>query len=559
MDWKEIFSKFQLDTSKIFGKGDIPQKKIANVLESYAKNINRDDIMILVDDTVFGGAKDGLILAKQGLFCHTSFEKPRFIEINKINKIASEGRDIYINGEKFGRLDILDKKSIPQLCALLMEIASVLRNDNCQTITQEENSEENKSELISEEIKNILAESSFSSNRIFIYPDIPYSKSANVVDSYAKGVNVDEIILLYDDTALGGAKDGFIITSEKIYAHQFLMPPISINLNEIDFISTSDHDFLINGEKKFSASLLDDDNINKVSEFIEKICELININVSPKEKEIKKIITEICESRAFYFLSLIGNSDEYRELINPDKTNINIVNRISLSKKYDYNRDLRKLLNGSNDTILNTINAILLYVFNYQKLIPPCAEPTIDFLFKTDSIIHELLICLIYKGNSMIYQAFDDEAHRMAALSIFTEDVMYGKILLPFYKFILLTKPKPTSLRESAQFRDPPEIFKGVLKNRSLYNNFNTEVLPTYLRKLILDCLSYDHLCFNIPRVLSPDRPTSCDNNCSKLMSASYAIAYKAALEGATDEFLETFISESEGFLDNILVTLFNE
>lgn len=74
MDWKEILSKYQLDTSKIFAKGDIPQKKIANVLASYAKNINRDDIMILVDDTVFGGAKDGIILAKQGLFCHTSFE-----------------------------------------------------------------------------------------------------------------------------------------------------------------------------------------------------------------------------------------------------------------------------------------------------------------------------------------------------------------------------------------------------------------------------------------------------------------------------------------------------
>ena len=559
MDWNEIFLRLHIDTSKVFGKGNIPEKKIANVLGSYAKDIKKEDIILLVDDTVFGGAKDGLILAAQGLFSHRPFEEPYFIEITKIDRINSMGRDILVNNEKFCKLDTLDKKMIPGLCSLLMELVTMLRSDNHPEITQDVRMERTNRTLISDKIKEVLDNSSFSSNRIFIHPDIPYSKSANAVDTYAKNVKVDEIILLYDDTAFGGAKDGFIITSDKIYAHQFLMEPVSININEIDYITISDHDFLINGEKKFSASLLDDDNINEVKYFVEKICELNNKDAPQNDKLENQLISELCESTAFYFLSLIGNTSDYRELFFPEPMAFKIANRISLNNKYSYNKGLRKALVQPDDTIDSTTQAILLYTFNYQRLISPCPDSAIEFLFMTDSIIHELLIFLTYKGNSIIYLAFDDEAHRMAALSIFTEDIMYKKILLPFYKFVISNRPKPTSLRETAQFRDLPEIFKGVLNNRTIYNNYNPMTQPLYIRKFIMDSLTCDHLSFNISRLLSTDNSSQCNPHSSKLISAAYVVAHRLTIKGVLDQFLETFVSDSEAFLEKTLVTLFNE
>lgn len=342
MDWNNIFSKYQLDTSKIFCKGHIPEKKMANVLGSYAKNIKREDILILVDDTVFGGAKDGLILARQGLFLNKPFEDPLFLAIAGIDKISSEGRNIFVNDTQATRLDIIDKKSFQNLCSLLFEMVSILRSENNLESVQEESQDQSNKSLISDEIKDILRETSFSSNRLFLVPEIPYSKSANVVDSYAMNIDVDEIILLYDDTALGGAKDGFIITNDRIYAHQFLMQPVSIKINEIDFITVSEHDFLINGEKKFTASLLDDHNMKKVKEFIEKLCELKNKDIPQIDKDKRQLQSEICASTAFYFLSLISECAEYKGLMQPNPETTKIINCISSSRKYAIIKILEK-------------------------------------------------------------------------------------------------------------------------------------------------------------------------------------------------------------------------
>ncbi|WP_346796053.1 hypothetical protein R5M92_11325 [Halomonas sp. Bachu 37] len=54
---------------KVFVKPKIPAKKLLNAL-SYAPGVNPDEVLILVDDTVFGGAKDGFLVTREAIFCH---------------------------------------------------------------------------------------------------------------------------------------------------------------------------------------------------------------------------------------------------------------------------------------------------------------------------------------------------------------------------------------------------------------------------------------------------------------------------------------------------------
>lgn len=52
---------------QVFLAGRIPTDKLTNALATYAKNVAPEDVLLLYDNTVLGGAKDGLLLTNDGL------------------------------------------------------------------------------------------------------------------------------------------------------------------------------------------------------------------------------------------------------------------------------------------------------------------------------------------------------------------------------------------------------------------------------------------------------------------------------------------------------------
>ena len=50
---------------------NIPQKKINGVLSSYATSISDSDIGVIVDDTLFGSAKEGVVFASDKILFKT--------------------------------------------------------------------------------------------------------------------------------------------------------------------------------------------------------------------------------------------------------------------------------------------------------------------------------------------------------------------------------------------------------------------------------------------------------------------------------------------------------
>ena len=121
--FKEIFSGIK--DSYIFIAPDIPAKKMNNALASYAPGINANDVIVLVDDTVWGGAKEGMIITKNKLFSKALMESPIAIDISSQTEITIvDNKIIYVNGEKFCSFTMPDKDS---LCKLVTAIAEMIK------------------------------------------------------------------------------------------------------------------------------------------------------------------------------------------------------------------------------------------------------------------------------------------------------------------------------------------------------------------------------------------------------------------------------------------------
>jgi len=116
----------QIEDTKIFFHPNIPPKKLSNALDSYAEGLKEEDVLVLIDNTVFGKAKNGALLTSKVLYSHNTGEEPQYIELNKIKTIKLKegfGNDIYINGLKFLETTMPIRESIRRITEMLRKIS----------------------------------------------------------------------------------------------------------------------------------------------------------------------------------------------------------------------------------------------------------------------------------------------------------------------------------------------------------------------------------------------------------------------------------------------------
>lgn len=119
-------------------KPDITYQKGLNAISSYCDNsISYDDILFLLDDTMFGSAKDGIVVTRDYLFAKESYESPESIEIKNIKtlelkKTFTGMSKLVINGKKFGSFSIDYDELSPFLSSLetLQETIKISKMDS---------------------------------------------------------------------------------------------------------------------------------------------------------------------------------------------------------------------------------------------------------------------------------------------------------------------------------------------------------------------------------------------------------------------------------------------
>lgn len=108
----------------------IPYKKLINAISSYANDATPEDSLILLDDTVFGGSKEGLLLTEHAIYAKEIFKQPRKILINKIEEVSSKKNILLINGDIFFEATIIEHGAIFSLSKIIYDAIKNKKNND---------------------------------------------------------------------------------------------------------------------------------------------------------------------------------------------------------------------------------------------------------------------------------------------------------------------------------------------------------------------------------------------------------------------------------------------
>ena len=89
--YQNYTSKNLENGNKIFFKPNIPPKKLANAISSYASHVKADDVFVLADETVFGKADNGLLITNSEILIKELFEERKQIPLMEVKQVAFEG------------------------------------------------------------------------------------------------------------------------------------------------------------------------------------------------------------------------------------------------------------------------------------------------------------------------------------------------------------------------------------------------------------------------------------------------------------------------------------
>jgi len=104
----------------------IPNKKLQGAMSYLPHGVSPNDVLMLIDDTVFGSAKVGMCLTAKGLFYKASFEDEQAYLFEQIQQVEADigilTSSILINGHDELSFSQLDKGVIRALVAFLNEL-----------------------------------------------------------------------------------------------------------------------------------------------------------------------------------------------------------------------------------------------------------------------------------------------------------------------------------------------------------------------------------------------------------------------------------------------------
>ena len=221
---------------------------------SYANSdIKPEDVMILLDDSVFGGAKDGVLLTKDFLFAKSSSNKPVFFKIDNIKTIDSSGlvyTTLNINGNKVFSFNQIGKIAFKEFCKVVEIYIEKSKNiedkKNNHTQTIDSHSSQELNHIQNSDIQHLTKESNnddlllkmvsaldgthslVTQDKLYVHPNIPAKKIRNALDSYVHNVKPEDVMVLLDDTLFGSGSDGVVLTKKGLF-----IKPNNMNIKRI--------------------------------------------------------------------------------------------------------------------------------------------------------------------------------------------------------------------------------------------------------------------------------------------------------------------------------------
>lgn len=117
---------------RVFFKPKYPPKKLANALATYAEGVPTNRVLAILDSSLMGSGKDGILVSPSVLYSHESFQSPQQIQLSDIQtvRVGDNGVDIFVNGSKVLNPTMVEKDAIKLFVEMLCEITGANSSTN---------------------------------------------------------------------------------------------------------------------------------------------------------------------------------------------------------------------------------------------------------------------------------------------------------------------------------------------------------------------------------------------------------------------------------------------
>jgi hypothetical protein len=134
--------KAKLKSGSIFFAPNVPPKKLKNALNVYAGKAVFEEILVLIDCTVFGSAKDGVLITNERIYAHDTWGESNSYLWKDIDKIAFKPDDedkVQINEIDFFTTIGLDRATVEKLIEMVEEILRLVSPEKFTSKNPQEN------------------------------------------------------------------------------------------------------------------------------------------------------------------------------------------------------------------------------------------------------------------------------------------------------------------------------------------------------------------------------------------------------------------------------------
>jgi hypothetical protein len=216
-----------IQSSETYFSPNIPLNKLDGALVSYGYNakVNAKDVIVLMDDTVFGSAKDGLIITDEYIVIKEGFTRSQTFVLNYMTDIKSQDGSIFIADRKVAKMTLVGKSELAYVFNVISRWMSLIRKPvipiDGSVCADKKTLQSICSKYIEPKYKEESSRVPFNKPKVtpffYVGSDIPQDKlrmarfSLSISDS-------EEIVALYDLSVGQDAQNAFIIAVTGIYS-----------------------------------------------------------------------------------------------------------------------------------------------------------------------------------------------------------------------------------------------------------------------------------------------------------------------------------------------------
>lgn len=96
-DYVRLCGLTMISSSRIFFAPDIPKNKLEGAMARYGHGLDWSDVVVLIDDTIFGGAKEGGLITQYEMKIQEKGAPTTRIEYDQIQSLCSSDNALFVN------------------------------------------------------------------------------------------------------------------------------------------------------------------------------------------------------------------------------------------------------------------------------------------------------------------------------------------------------------------------------------------------------------------------------------------------------------------------------